>query len=162
MTLPKSIQPKNNKSYDGLITVVTDPLVCGKLKFAEMLSWKFDKFDNPMVPFLYVTLERFLRWLREKNILKETFAKADSGRQLLKINPKDVNIQKPADQGDIGSAAQLQIAEYKKKATYQESKVYTFRKEVTVLYATTASHFMEKSPLKSSIVQYAVCFDIAT
>ena len=88
MTLPKSIQPKNNKSYDGLITVVTDPLVCGKLKFAEMLSWKFDKFDNPMVPFLYVTLERLLRWLREKNILKETFAKADSGRQLLKINPK--------------------------------------------------------------------------
>ena len=41
MTLPKSIQPKNNKSYDGLITVVTDHLVCAKLKFAEMLLWKF-------------------------------------------------------------------------------------------------------------------------
>ena len=27
MTLPKSIQPKNNKGYDGLITVVTDALV---------------------------------------------------------------------------------------------------------------------------------------
>ena len=37
MNLPKSIQPKNNKSYDNLITVVTDPLVCAKLKFVEML-----------------------------------------------------------------------------------------------------------------------------
>ena len=78
-----------------------------------------------MVPFLYFTLEGF--------ILKETLAKADSGRKLLKINPKDVNIQKPADQVDIGSAAKLQIAEYKKKATRKESKVCTFRKEVTVL-----------------------------
>ena len=28
-----------------------------------------------------------------------------------------------------------------------------------VFYATTALHFMEKSSLKSPIVQYAVCFD---
>ena len=60
MTLPKSIQPKSNKRYDGLITVVTDTLVCAKLKFAEMLSWKFNKVlrgfqtDNPMVSFLYL------------------------------------------------------------------------------------------------------------
>ena len=46
-----------------------------------------------------------------------------------------------------------------KKAMCKESKVYTFHQEVTVLYAITASHFMEKSPLKSRIVQYAVCFD---
>ena len=130
-----------------------------------MLSWKFNKFlrgfqtDNPMIPFLYVTFEGLSRWLLEKFILKETLAKTDSGRKLLKINPKDINIQKPADQVDIGFAAKLQIAEYKKKATYKESKVYTFCKEVTVLYATTASHFKENSPLKSPIVQYAICFD---
>ena len=91
--------------------------------------------------------------------MKETLAKADSGRKLLKINPKDVSIQKPADQVDVGSAAKLQIAEYKKKVTYKESKVYTFFKEVTVLYATTASHFIEKSSMKSPIVQRVVCFD---
>ena len=56
MTLLMSVRPKN-KSYDGLITVVTDPLVCTKLRFAEMLLWKFNKFprgfqtDNPMVLF---------------------------------------------------------------------------------------------------------------
>ena len=53
----------------------------------------------------------------------------------------------------------LQIAEYKKKARYRESKVYTSCKEVTILYATTALHFMEKSLLKDLVVQYAVCFD---
>ena len=60
-----------------------------------------------MVPFLYFTLEGF--------ILKEALAEADSGRKLLKINPKNVNIQKPADQVDIGSNAKLEIVENKKK-----------------------------------------------
>ena len=69
MTVPKYIQPKNSKSYDGLITVVTYPLVCSKLKFAGVLLWKFNRFlrgfqtDNHMVPFLYFTLEKLLRWL---------------------------------------------------------------------------------------------------
>ena len=49
MTMPKYIQPKNSKNYDGLITVVTDPLVCAKLKFAEMLLSKFNKFSKPIV-----------------------------------------------------------------------------------------------------------------
>ena len=53
----------------------------------------------------------------------------------------------------------LEIVEYKKKARYRESKVYTFCKEVTILCATTALHFMEKSLLKDLVVQYAVCFD---
>ena len=62
MMLSKSIQPKNNKSYDGLITVVTNPLVWATLKFAEITSWKCNKClrdfqtDNPIVPFLYFTL----------------------------------------------------------------------------------------------------------
>ena len=88
--------------------------------------------------------------------MKESLAKADSGRRLLKINPKNVYIQKHADQVDIESAKN-QIVAYKKKAIYNESKVYTL-KEVTVLYAI-ASHFMEKFPLNSLIVQYAVRFD---
>ena len=44
MSLPKSKQPKNNKSYDGLVSVVSDPLLRAKFKFVEMLSWKFNKF----------------------------------------------------------------------------------------------------------------------
>ena len=83
-------------------------------------------------------------------IYLESLDKADSERKLFK--PNGINIQKP-DQVDIRSATMLQTAEYKKKATYKESKAYTFRKEATVLYTTTASHFMEKSPLKSPIVQ---------
>ena len=62
-----------------------------------------------MVPFLYdsffFTLQGLLRWLLEKFISRETLAKAYSGRKLLKFNPKDVHIQKPADQVNVGSAA---------------------------------------------------------
>ena len=156
MVLPKPIQPKNNKSYTGLITVVIDPLVCANLKLAEMLLWKFIKFlrgfqtDNPIVRVLYFTLEGLLRWLLEKLILKETLAKFDSAAKLLKINPKDVNIQKPTDQVDRGSAAKLQIAEYKKVA-YKESKVYTFCREITVFVCNNKfSHFMEKVSIEKS------------
>ena len=104
MSLPKS---KNNKSYDGLLSVVADPLLRAKFKFVEMLSWKFHKFlrgfqtDYPMVPFLYSALEDLLRWLMEKFVLEETLTKADSGRKRLKINPQDVNNRKPADHVDV-------------------------------------------------------------
>ena len=165
MSLPKSKQSKNNKSYDGLVSVISDTLICVKFKFVEMLSWKFNKFlrgfqtDYPMVPFLYSALEDLLRWLMERFVLEETLAKADSGRKRLKINPQDVNIRKPADYVDVGSAAELLISEYNKKSTYKESTVLNFRKEVSVLLATLTSHFMEKSPIKSAVVRFVICFD---
>ena len=56
-------------------------------------------------------------------MLKEILTKSNSGKKLLKITSKDVNIRKPADQVDTGSAAKLQIVEYKKKATYKKSKM---------------------------------------
>ena len=108
-----------------------------------------------MVPFLY---DSFFLLYRDycdgywKNLSRKKLAKTDSGKKLLKFNPKDIHIQKPADQVNVGSAAQLQTAEYK-KAMSRESKVYTFRKKVAILFAITASHFMEKSPSKSPIVQ---------
>ena len=165
MSLPKSKQPKNNKSYAGLVSVVSDPLLCAKFKFVEMLSSKFNKFlrgfqtDYPMVPFLYSALEDLLRWLMGTFVLEETLAKADSGRKRLKINPQDVNIRKSADHVDVGSAAKLLISEYKKKSTYKESTVLNFRKEVSVLLATLTSHFMEKSPIKSAVARFVICFD---
>ena len=91
MSLQRSKQPNAN------------PLLCAKLKFVEKVSWKLNTFlrhfqtDNPMVPFLYFSLEDLLRWLMEKFVLKDTLEKADTARKLLKIRPKDVNIQKPAD-----------------------------------------------------------------
>ena len=66
----------------------------------------------------------------EKFALKETLAKADSGRKLLKMNPQDINIQKPTDHIKVRSAAKLHIAEYRKKTSCKESKLCTFRKDV--------------------------------
>ena len=94
----------------------------------------------------------------EKYVLKENLAKSDSGRKLLKVSPKDVNIWKPADQADIGPGAKLQIAEYRKKATYKKSEINTFCKEVMVFYATTVSHFMENSSIEKSFCSICSMF----
>ena len=84
-----------------------------------------------------------------KYVLKENLAKSDSGRKLLKISPKDVNIWKPADQADIGP---------RKKATYKKSEINTFCKEVMVFYATTVSHFMENSSIEKSFCSICSMF----
>ena len=82
MTLLKSTQPKNNKSYDSLITVVNDPLVCAKLNIGEMLLWKFKEVFS-------ILLWGGLLWcLLEKFILKETLAKPNSGRKELKVKQR--------------------------------------------------------------------------
>ena len=66
---------------------MTDPLVPAKFNFAEVLSWKFNKFlrrfqtDNPMTPCLYFTLELLLRWLLETFTLKETPAKKSDSEE---------------------------------------------------------------------------------
>ena len=81
----------------------------------------------------------------EKFVLKETLAKTDSGKKLLKINPQDVNMQKLTDRINIGSVVKLHIAEYKKKTRHKESNVPNFCKEVLVLLVTLTSNFIEKS-----------------
>ena len=86
-----------------------------------------------------------MQWLLVKYVLKELLLYLTLEENCPRLAPKDVNIWKPADQVDIGSAAKLQIAEYKKKATYKKSKIHIFCNEVMVLYATTASHFVETS-----------------
>ena len=42
--LLKARQPENNKSYVGVVSVVSDLLLCAKFIFVEMLSWIFNKF----------------------------------------------------------------------------------------------------------------------
>ena len=69
LSLPKSKQPKNSKSCDGHVSVVSDPFLCAKLKFVEKLSQKLNKFlrsfqaDNPMI-----YSKRLLRWLIQEGI----------------------------------------------------------------------------------------------
>ena len=43
-SLPKSKQPQNSKSFDGLLLAVPDPLICAKFKFVESISWKLNTF----------------------------------------------------------------------------------------------------------------------
>ena len=98
-SLPKSKQPQN-KSFDGLLLPVSDPLICAKFKFVESILWKLNTFlrgfqtDKPMVSFLFSTLEDLLRWLMKKFILRETLEKADSVKKLFPQSVKCVKIPK--------------------------------------------------------------------
>ena len=74
-----------------------------------------------MAPLLYVTLEGLLRWLLEKIILKVLL------KLILEENCLNQRIPTFKNRSsDIRSATKLQIAEYKKKVTYKESKSIHF------------------------------------
>ena len=128
-----------------------------------MFLWKFNKFlrelqvDNPMVHFLYFTFEGLLRWLLEKFILKEILAKADSGVKLKRSTQKMSTFRNLLVKLKLDLLLSYELQNIKRKQGIRKAKY--FCKEVTVLYVTKASHFKEKPPLKSHIVQYLVYFD---
>ena len=73
--------------------------------------------------------------------------------KLMKIDTNDVNLHKPYDLIQIGTAAKLHVANYKKSTDFKESTLRGFYKKVSMLLVSLTSHFMEKSPLKHLIVR---------
>ena len=99
-----------------------------------------------MVPFLCNFLKEILTSLLQMFILNNTIKKANT--TLIKIDANDVNLQKPYGLIQIGTAARLHVANYKKSTDLKESTLRKFYKKSSMLLASLASHFMEKSPLK--------------
>ena len=99
-----------------------------------------------MVPFLCNFLKEILTSLLQMFILNNTIKKANT--TLTEIDTNDVNLQKPYGLIQIGTAAWLHVANYKKSTDLKESTLRRFYKKVSMLLASLASHFMEKSPLK--------------
>ena len=164
ITLPKSRQPQG-KSFTILKDPFNDPLMKAKLKFLEIVSNKLNKFlrvyqiDQPVVPFLCNSLKEILTSLLQMFILNDTIEKTDTTLKLMKIDTSDVNLHKPYDLIQIGTAAKLHVANYKKSTDFKESTLRRFYKEVFMLLASLTSHFMEKSPLKHLIVRCLSCFN---
>ena len=91
--------------------------------------------------------------------LNDTIKKVDATLKLMKIDTNDVNLHKPYDLIQIGTAAKLDVANYKKSTGFNESTVQRFDKEVCMLLASLTRHFIEKSPLKHLIVRCSSCFN---
>ena len=85
--------------------------------------------------------------------LNDTIKKVDATLKLMKIDTNDVNLHKPYDLIQIGTAAKLDVANYKKSTGFNESTVQRFYKGVCMLLASLTRHFIEKSPLKHLIVR---------
>ena len=163
IALPKSRQPQG-KSFTILKDSFNGPLMKMKLKSLEFVS-KLNKFlrryqmDQPMVPFLCNSLKEILTSLLQMFILNDTIKKANTMLKLMRIDTDDVNLHKPYDLIQIGTAAKLHVADYKKSTEFKESTLRRFYKEVCMLLASLTSHFMEKSPLKHLTVCCSSCFN---
>ena len=112
-----------------------------------------------MVPFLCNSFKEILTSLLQMFFLNDTIKKVDATLKLMKIDTNDVNLHKPYDLIQIGTAAKLDVANYKKSTGFNESTVQRFYKEVCMLLASLTRHFIEKSPLKHLIVRCSSCFN---
>ena len=112
-----------------------------------------------MVPFLCNSFKEILTSLLQMFFLNDTIKKVDATLKLMKIDTNDVNLHKPYDLIQIGAAAKLDVANYKKSTGFNESTVQRFYKEVCMLLASLTRHFIEKSPLKHLIVRCSSCFN---
>ena len=112
-----------------------------------------------MVPFLCNSFKEILTSLLQMFFLNDTIKKVDATLKLMKIDTNDVNLHKPYDLIQIGTAAKLDVANYKKSTGFNESTVQRFDKEVCMLLASLTRHFIEKSPLKHLIVRCSSCFN---
>ena len=113
-----------------------------KSKFLEFVSNKLNKFlrgyhtDQPMVTFLCNSLKEILTSLLQMFTLNDTIKKADTTLKSMKIDTNDVNLYKPYDLIQIGTAAKLNGANYKKSTDFKESTLRRFCKEVCMLFAS--------------------------
>ena len=83
-----------------------------------------------MVPFLCNFLKEILTSLLQMFILNNTIKKANT--TLTDIDTNDVNLQKPYGLIQIGTAAWLHVANYKKSTDLKESTLQRFYKKVHV------------------------------
>ena len=101
-----------------------------------------------MVPFLCNSLKEILASLLQMLILNDAIKKADTTLRLMKIGTNDVNLHKPYGFIQIGTAAKLHVANYKKSTESTQQKVLKhstlrrFYKEVCMLLASLTSQFM--------------------
>ena len=67
-----------------------------------------------MVPFLCNSFKEILTSLLQMFFLNDTIKKVDATLKLMKIDTNDVNLHKPYDLIQIGTAAKFHVVNYKK------------------------------------------------
>ena len=130
--LSKSRQPQG-KSFTILKDSFNDAPMKAKLKFLEFVSDKINKLlqtDQPNLPYLLCnSLEELLTSPLQMFILNDTTKKADIMLKLMKIDTNDVNLHKPYELIQMGTAAKLHVANYKKSTDFKESTLRGFYKK---------------------------------
>ena len=103
--------------------------------------------DAPMVPFLVDTLDKLIRYMCSKFILKGVLEKAKTTTSLIKLNMLDRNIQKVTTEVSFGLKSHLK--DLKKEKKVKECEVHLFLEEVKQFLAALCNHLLTKSPISS-------------
>ena len=134
LSLSKSKQPKNNKSYDRLVKVFKDKLVALKLSFFKEIAAILNGFlrpfqtDNPMVPFLSDAYEELIRKLMKMFLLGSTVDGAKTPLTLLKIDLNKMDTRLPLSQLRLPTGVKVAISTSScpcdKKGRFKKECVY--------------------------------------
>ena len=153
-TLPASKKPKENK-YDMLVEHHKDSFMLAELHFFKYIVSTFKPFftsfqtDNPMMPFLFDTIEKFMTRLMQKFMNKEVLEEANTACRLYKVDLTDKKIFLLAEQVDIGTAVKSTI----KLNNLPYNKKLQFRKCCLEMLISIVKKFQRRSNLKYAIVQ---------
>ena len=116
LSLSKSKQPNNNKSYDRLVKLFKDKLVPLKLMFFKEIAAIINGFlrpfqtDNPMVPFLSDAYEELIRKLMKMFLLGSTVDGAKTPLALLKIDLDKMDTRLPLSQLRLPTSVKVAIS----------------------------------------------------
>ena len=149
---PKKDIPKT-KSFKNLQEHKTDVLIVAKLQFfkyvATILSPFLQRFQSnkPMAPFLGEELEKILKTVMSLFVKSSVMNKADSVRQLLKI---DVNkAENVVDYKSVvcGMAVKAELTLLQSSKKVSPHQVMEFKNACICVLQTLTTKLMERSPL---------------
>ena len=159
LSLSKSKQPKNNKSYDRLVKVFKDKLVPLKLMFFKEIAAILNGFlrpfqtDNPMVPFLSDAYEELIRKLMKMFLLGSTVDGAKTPLALLKIDLNKMDTRLPLSQLRLPTTVKVAMS----TSSCPSDKKDRFKKECISFIIGAINKLKERLPIKSLIVRASLC-----
>ena len=159
LSLSKSKQPKNNKSYDRLVKVFKDKLVSLKLMLFKEISAILNGFlrpfqtDNRMVPFLSDAYEELIRKLMKMFLLRSTVDGGKTRLALLKIDLNKMDTRLPLSQLRLLTAVEVAIS----TSSCPSDTKDRFKKECISFIIGAINKWKERLPIKSLIVLASLC-----
>ena len=165
MTLSTSRQTKCRR-FEVVTIAVLDPLIVAKLNFVGLITGHLIPYlttyqsQEPLIPFLYDDLRSLYVELLGLSIKLEILeACRDDGKELLKINIRNVKNQMRKQDTHIGFGAQQELLSILRKDSAAVEDINKFRLEARKFLITLLEKMFNKSHISFNIVKRAAVLD---